>query len=435
MTPPRRAAHKAILITGAAGNLGSRLVGPPLKSSQRLRLVFSILLVVAGGVHGEVREIPVAEAGNVRMSTGKLALLALAVQKLVDDKSIPGAMVLVALEGRVVYSQTFGQGMQPDSIVRIASMTKPVTAVATMILYDQGRFRLDDPVGKHLPALKGLRVYPAGAGDVAFKPRRAMTIRDLLRHTSGIAHHSGPTPVERMYAEAAPKLASGDLQGMVEWLGTMPLLHEPGVRWYYGLSYEVLARLVEVLSGQSFDAFVQQRIFDPLDMRDTSFFVPEEKLLRFAALYGPDDTGGLHVVEDGTNSSYRRKPTLLSGGRGLVSTARDYLRFCQMLLGGGELHGRRLLRKSTVKLMTSNRLPRDLLLQGIPLTQGMGFGLGFAVVMQGPRRGEYAWGGSVGTNFWISPQDGLVALTLTQCTRQNDLRAVVHPLVYQALLE
>jgi CubicO group peptidase (beta-lactamase class C family) len=351
---------------------------------------------------------------------------------------------LVVRHGKVVQLDALGQmdieagkPMQPETIFRIYSMTKPITTVAAMLLWEEGRFQLDDPVAKYLPELKGLRVH-AGKGDETVAAHREMTIRDLMRHTSGLTYGVfSNTPVDQLYKEMQILDPDSSLAEMVEKLGKLPLLHQPGTRFHYSVSTDVLGRLVEVVSGKPLDEFFQERIFRPLDMKDTGFFVPEDKLARLAANYGP----GLQVIDAPGQSRYRTRPKRLSGGGGLVSTARDYLRFCQMLVQGGDLQGTRLLRPETVQQMTTNQLPKEALplrILDIPMP-GVGFGLGFSVrladvnpVLGVP--GEFGWGGAASTHFWIAPKQELVVIVLQQYMPFTPrLETALKPILYEAL--
>ena len=316
------------------------------------------------------------------MSAAKLGRVKSVVQDMVDKHETAGAVVLVARRGKIVQldavgkmSAATGEAMRPDAIFRIYSMTKPITSVAALMLVEAGKLKLDEPVSHYLPEFKGLRVHTL-KGDETVPAAREMTVRDLMRHTSGLTYSfSGDTPVERLYT--ANKVGdSGDtLADMVGKLGKLPLKYQPGTHFNYSHSTDVLGRVVEVASGEPFDEFLRERIFRPLDMRDTGFFVPDEKLARFTASQRRIGEA-LQVSEAPGTSPYRKKRKYLSGGGGLVSTARDYLRFAQILLNGGELEGKRLLRAETVRDMTTNQLPGEALpmtLGRIPLN-GLGFG-------------------------------------------------------------
>lgn len=417
------------------------------------RLAALLILWLATPVLAQ--ELPVAAPEEVGLSSEGLERIAPAMQQYIDKNKLPGIITVVARGGKVVHFQTVGmmdvdakQPLRRDAILRFYSMTKPVTSVAVMMHYDKGKFRLDDPVSGYIPELKGLKVYGTDdEGNVQLhKPQREMTIRDLLRHTSGLTYGAfGNSPVDQMYREAGVLRDAGTLENMIDKLAELPLLFEPGTRWHYSVSTDVLGRLVEVLSGMPLDEFFAERIFEPLDMKDTGFFVPPEKLERFATNYGPMPGGkGIRAIDLPKTSRYAEPTTFYSGGGGLVSTARDYMRFCQMLLNRGELEGARLLRPETVNLMTSNHLPEELVPIGLgPIRlQGMGFGLGFAVrVEAGPDDpagsvGEFGWGGAASTNFWIVPREGIVGLALTQhMPLANQYNEKFKDIVYSAIEE
>jgi CubicO group peptidase (beta-lactamase class C family) len=375
-------------------------------------------------------ELPKAEPKEVGLSAEKLDAIKPALQKLVDDGKIPGGVVLVARHGKVAYAAAFGYRvladktpMTEDTIFRIASMTKPITCVATMTLVEQGKLALDDPVEKYLPELKDLRVLGDAkddtAEDLATVPaRRSITIRDLLAHTSGISYGAFLTNNERLgkgYERA--RVQARDMKTIAEQVARLakaPLAHHPGEGWTYGLSHDVLGRVIEVVSGESFDKFLQERIFAPLDMRDTSFFVPEGKRDRVATAYRAGDDGALTALPKDYGSE-----TFFSGGGGLDSTARDYARFAQMLLGGGELDGTRILKRETVAEMTTNQIGEHSAL-GL-FKYGLGFGLMMAPEPGGnkPVVSRYFWLGYYSTQFWIDPRHDLVAVLMTQVLPTN----------------
>jgi CubicO group peptidase (beta-lactamase class C family) len=389
-------------------------------------------------------EMPFAKPADVGLSGTKLAQVNAAVQKLVDEHKVAGAITVVARKGKIAYFETFGmrdieakKPMEPDTIMRFYSMTKPITSVAAMILYDEGKFQLDDPLAKRLPEFEGLKVYKASEdGESGYTtPDQAVTVRDLMRHTSGFTYGIfSDTPVDKMYRQ---KLSFGsiDLQAMVQKLSRIPLLYQPATTWHYGVSTDVLGYLIERLSGKKLDVFFKERIFEPLDMKDTGFYVPKDKVDRFASCYGRNSSGGLKVTSDLGADQFLTPPTFLSGGGGLVSTARDYMRFCQMLLNEGELNGIRLLETETVEAMTRNQLPPNVFWAG-----NNGFGLGFSVQLKAAPSGrahvgEYGWGGAASTHFWISPEDDLAVVALSQYMPfSGQLQDAVKPLVYNALI-
>ena len=331
-----------------------------------------------------------------------------------------------------------GKPMRQDTIFRIYSMSKPITSVALMTLYEEGHFQLDQPVHDFIPAWSDLGVWRAGAHPAftTTHPVRPMTVRDLLSHQSGLTYGFHLRhPVDAAYRALAIMNRAGDLalpdDTLAETaakLAEVPLLFSPGTAWNYSVSTDMCGYLVEVISGRAFDVYLQERLFGPLGMVDTGFHVLDEKLDRFAACYVPTPQGGRELQDDPETSAYRRPPRLLSGGSGLVSTADDYFRFCQMLLHGGALDGARILSRKTIELMTLNHLPggQDLAAVAPPglfseaAMAGTGFGLGFSVLFDRSRAqitgsvGQYAWGGAASTAFWIDPVEEVVVVFLTQ---------------------
>jgi CubicO group peptidase (beta-lactamase class C family) len=403
--------------------------------------------------------LPVVTPAEVGLSELQFAQLDRHLHGYVDAGTLPGVVTLVSRRGRIAHVDAYGsmniaagKPMQTDTIFRFYSMTKPIVSVALMMLYEEGRFRLDEPVETFIPELADRQVLVGGTAE---KPelvpaRRSITPRDLLTHTSGIIY-----PYEGFDAgilgeiyRAVPvggRLDHRTLQDFIEALGKVPLASHPGEHWIYGLSTDVCGHLVEVLSGQTLDVFLAERIFEPLELVDTGFHVPPEKLDRFVVNYQPADGGGLEVVDDPHGSHYASPQTLFSGGAGLVSTAADYLRFCQALLDDGAGRSRRLLGRKTVELMTSNHLDSDIAsiaVSGWALEyHGEGFGLGFAVSLDPAKMqrsgsvGEYNWGGAATTIFWIDPAEELIAIMLTQVmpSMSDRLRPELMALVYAAL--
>ncbi|TDI39235.1 MAG: class A beta-lactamase-related serine hydrolase [Acidobacteria bacterium] len=385
----------------------------------------------------------------VGMSSERLARLSETMQGIVDDGKLAGIVTMVARHGKVVHFETFGQQdiesatpMKRDSIFRIYSMTKPITGVALMTLYEEGRFRLADPVEKYIPELEGLKVASGiGAdGQETEDADHPMTIRELMTHTAGLTYgFFSESQVDEMYREAEVLDSGSTLEDMIEKLARIPLRQQPGSTWHYSVAVDVQSYLVEVLSGQSFDVFLQERIFEPLAMNDTGFHVPANKTDRFAQLYTYGEDGGLTVREESlVPHNYLEPATLFAGGHGLVSSTMDYMRFCQMLLNGGELDGVRILSPTTVALMQRNQLPRAV----EEIRPGVGFGLDFAVVMDPVEaetfsKGEYSWGGLAGTWFWIDPAEDLVFVGMIQQLGEGrpDVRSLARRLTYQAILE
>jgi len=356
--------------------------------------------------------------------------------------------------------------MKDDTIFRIYSMTKPITSVAFMMLFEEGRVALDEPVHKYIPEWKNLGVFQAGTWPAFLTkpPSRPMLIVDLLRHTSGLTYgFQQRSNVDAAYREQkiGEVLKAGTLQSMVDDLAKIPLEFSPGEAWNYSVSTDVIGYLVGKISGKPFEQFLKERIFDPLGMSDTDFFVPADKVHRFAACYSADPKGGmtfhpterkgsLTLQDDPTESSFLSPPSFISGGGGLCSTAADYLTFCRALLGGGELGGVRLIGPKTLALMTSNHLPGGCDLPGMSRSlfseatyNGIGFGLGFSVTMDPAQTlipgsaGEYAWGGAATTSFWIDPAEELIAIFMTQVLPSSayPLRRELRTMVYAGITE
>ena len=407
-----------------------------MKTNRQTLIVIVLSFVVPFVAHA--KELSITSAKDVGMSPEKLAQVKPAVQALIDNEKIAGASVIVARKGKIVLFENFGmmnrdanKSMQPDTIFRIYSMTKPITSVAAMMLYEEKKLKLDDPVSKYIPDFKGLKVY-----DESGKHEdqvREMSVRDLFRHTSGLTYgFFGNTPVDKMYRAGSVFDWDSSLQDMMGKLSEIPLLYQPSTKWHYGVSTDVLGYIVEKISGQPLDKFFRQRIFKPLKMKDTAFHVPAKKVDRFSVCYGPNLTGGLRISDDPAKSRYLKKPSLFSGGGGLVSTARDYMRFCRMLLKKGQLDGKRLLRPETVEMMTSNQLP-----DSVNRGPGQGFGLGFSVRLRDDKfpKGEYGWGGAASTHFWISPKDELIVIALSQYMPYSArLENAVKQIIYDSIL-
>ncbi|MBV9996503.1 MAG: beta-lactamase family protein [Caulobacteraceae bacterium] len=389
-------------------------------------------------------------------------------RRYIGSGKIAGAQVAVARHGRLAYLRSFGQmdrergrPMAEDAIFRIYSMTKPITSVALMSLWERGEFQLDDPVSRFFPAWADQRVWTSGSGVLmnSVEPAQPMTVRHLLSHTAGLTYGGGLSalgapmsldPVERIWADLGmTRNRDEPLSVFVDKLAKAPLRFQPGERWMYSYATDVCGALVERISGQRFDRFLEETIFGPLGMRDTAFFVPDDKASRFAAAYtrGPDKK--LMLQDDPATSPYRTEPAFFSGGGGLVGTTEDYLRFCEMLRRGGELDGARILGPRTIELMRRNHLKdgqdiASLTVDGIvdgPQT-GVGFGLGFAMTLDPvkadtPNVGDYYWGGAASTLFWIDPAEDLVVVFMTQLlpSRIFNFRGQLKSLVYAAIVE
>ena len=400
-----------------------------------------ILLAACATSRGPTSAVTVQQPEDVGLSSRVLARIGPQMQELVEEGRTAGVVTLVARRGAVVHWEAHGwrvlgeDPLERDDIFRIYSMTKPVTSVAVMMLVEEGRLSLDTPLADVLPAFRGQQVWDDGR---LRPPARPVLIRHLLTHTAGLGYGDiGRTPVDSLYREARLGVwgTAGNLEQTVNAVARLPLIFDPGTRWNYSMGVDVLGRVVEVVSGQSLDDFFRTRIFEPLGMDDTGFHVPAEKLERFAAVYGPGRGGGLQVIESPVDGQHTRPAQWLSGGGGLTSTASDYLRFAQMLLNEGELDGTRLLRPETVRLMTQNHLPDDLL--PIPIGgANQGFGLGFAVSM-GEHAGSYRWLGIAGTYFWIDPTEELIAFAWNQLRPSGGapIERVMSEIVYEAIGE
>lgn len=375
------------------------------------------------------RDLAVAQPGEVGMSAEGLAKLDATMRQLVADGDLAGGVTAVARRGKLVHFDTFGNQdadagtpMAEDTIFRIYSMTKPIAGVALMTFYDEGRFALDDPVSKFIPQFKGLKVATGEMEDgelVVEGADHEMTIRELASHTAGLTYgFFSQSHVDTLYQQANLLDRNSTLAEMVDKLAAIPLRQQPGTQWHYSVAVDVQGRLVEVLAGKPFDEVLQERVFGPLGMKDTSFWVGEEARPRFATLYRQAG-GKLQAVPF---REYLQPPRLLSGGGGLVSTAMDYLRFCQMLLNGGELGGVRILKAETVALMLANQLPEAIeSINPRVATPGNVFGIDFAIV-EAPdgttdhalAKGEAWWYGIGGTWFGINPAQDLAMVGMIQ---------------------
>ncbi|GAB7548259.1 serine hydrolase domain-containing protein [Cupriavidus ulmosensis] len=396
------------------------------------------------------------------------------VERFVDETYIatgklPGALIQVWRRGELALNSVLGLAdrerqvpLAEDSIFRIYSMTKPVTSVAVMMLVEECKIALDDPVSKHIPAWENLGVYAGGFME-SFQTRpaaRPMLVVDLLRHTSGLTYgFQQNSNVDAAYRKLKlGELATdGTLDDMIEKLAKLPLEFSPGEAWNYSVSTDVLGYLVGKVSGIPFETFLKERIFDPLGMVDTAFYVPEEKASRFCACYSVGalgskvvSTGGPVLQDDPRTSPYLKPPSFISGGGGLVSTAADYMRFARMLRQGGELDGVRLLGPKTLALMTTNHLPGGVDLPRMSRSMfseatydGVGFGLGFATTVAPATTlipgsaGDFFWGGAASTFFWVDPQEDLIGLFLTQLLPSSayPVRRQLRTLVYSAITE
>lgn len=374
----------------------------------------------------------------------------------VKPGKIAGCQALVARNGHVAYFRSFGRAdlergtpVRDDTIWRIYSMTKPITSVALMTLYEEARFQLGDPVHRFIPEWKGMKVCEAGGdeGGRLIEPDRPVTVRDLLTHTAGLTYGTDPNhPVDRLYAEAGLRGPDVTLEEFTRRLGGLPLKFHPGTRWHYSLATDVCGRLVEILADRPFDEYLREAIFEPLGMVDTGFVVPHGATDRFAACYR-SGAETLDRIEDYPAGRFLTGSPMCSGGGGLVSTTADYLRFAEMLRRDGELDGGRVLGRNTVRYMRRNHLPGGASLSsmafGAPESNGTGFGLGFAVTLDPVERqtvgspGDFYWGGAASTIFWVDPVEQLVVIFMTQLMPSDtfDFRGQLGQLVHQAIVD
>ena len=402
-----------------------------------------------------------AEAVTAGLDPARLERIEAWMRGWVDSGRLAGMSVLVHRRGRTVYQACVGLAdrerglaMTPDTVVRLYSMTKPLTSVALMLLYEEGRFQLDDPIAAVLPCFADMRVW-AGEGQDPVPAERAITYRDLLTHTSGLTYgFMNATPVDAMYRDAGVDFSTSPLSlaEVVEQAAALPLVAQPGTRWNYSIATDVLGHLVALHAGQPFERFLAERVLGPLGMTETGFSVREDQRARFAANYGRGEDGQAVLLDDPATSRFLQ-PRLASGGGGLVGTAGDYMRFCRFLLGGGMLPspdggGTRLLGRKTVALMMSNHLDGDMAAMGQARFSessyaGIGFGLGFSVMLDPARAqivgtpGECAWGGAASTAFWVDPVEDMAVVFLTQLTPSSPcpVRRELRVLTYAALVD
>jgi len=385
------------------------------------------------------------------MSSERLDRIMPAMQKYVDENKLPGMVTMVARHGKVVSFEKFGAmgadvPMQLNTIFRIASMTKPITSVAIMMLYEEGYFQLDDPVADYIPEFRDMKVFSSEDqnGIHLEDQKKTMTISDLLTHTSGLASGGENTAVDSMYRAA--NLSDGTLKDMIQKISLIPLKYQPGTRWQYSRSSDVLGYLVEVLSGKPLDVFFKERIFEPLNMIDTDYYVTKEKLNRVCNVYSLDSSSGIKILTNPEINNVSEPVRFLSGNGGLLSTASDYMNFSQMLLNKGEYNGVRLLQEKTVDLMTTNHISNQIMpdddLFG-PLLTGMGFGFGFAVLQDNNQskivgsKGSYWWAGTANTYFYIDPREELILILMTQFVPNYyyPVNKEFRELVYQAVVD
>ena len=398
-----------------------------------------------------VRDLAVSAPESVGVSSDRLKRLDAAMKRMVDSGKIAGAVTMLTRRGKTVNVTVNGKKdirkadpIEKDSIFRIYSMTKPVTGVAMMMLYEEGLWRLDDPVSRYVPEFAKLQVFVGENADGTMKTepaRRSITMRELMTHTGGLGYGlSAASPVDRMFRSSIALNGSVPLQQLVEGVAKIPLLTQPGTRWSYSVAVDIQGHIVEKLSGQTLGDFMKTRIFDPLGMKDTGFYVPKDKLARLALVHGEDATGKLTPPDDRGDATL--PPAGASGGGGLFSTAADYARFCEMLLGGGQFGKARLLAPRTVEMMRTNHvLPEPLK----TMRAGTGWGMDFSVMLDAATAGEpvsngtFWWWGIAGSWFWIDPAADLAFIGMIQHQTPtfrtvSELHGVSRQWVYQAVI-
>jgi CubicO group peptidase (beta-lactamase class C family) len=417
------------------------------------------ILLTASSAHARDNGISHAKPESVGFSSERLQRLDKALQAYIDNKQLAGAATILARHGKIVHEKAYGlqdmasnMPMKMDTIVRIFSMTKPITGVAMMMLYEEGKWKPNDPISKHIPEFKDLKVFGGTGTDgkpVLETPKHAPTMAELMSHSAGFTYgYFGSSPVDKIYQQDHP-LTKANLQQAAERLAQIPLLYQPGEGWVYSVAVDIQGHIIEKLSGRTLGQFMQERIFLPLGMKDTAFHVPKEKVSRVATIY-QGGANGLTPQPHDPNISV--EPSLPQGGGGLYSTAGDYLRFAQMLANGGVLDGQRLLAPSSIELMRTNVLADEVLASnkfGLPgfyrQRPGTGFGFDFLVVQDPLKigstigKGSYLWYGIAGTWFWIDPTNDLVFISMIQrrgtVPGSPSTEELSHQMVYQALIE
>ena len=410
------------------------------------RSIWLALAVLAVGRPALAQDFPPAPPESVGLSSERLERVTAALQAHVDRGSIAGVVAGVVRDGKLVYSESLGYRdleaqtpMPVDAIFRLYSMTRPVTSLAAMILWEEGRFALDDPISKYLPQFENQRVFlDASEPDMAqTRPRKGeIAVEHLLLHTSGLGSRSS-----EIYRGEGVRLRSISLEQMVDNAAHVPLFEDPGTRWRYGISTTILGRLVEIWSGMPFERFLEERVFKPLGMTDTVFWVDPDRRDRLAMVYRPSPEGELRPYAIET-IPFTEQPALIEGGVGLLTTTRDYLRFSQMFLNKGELDGHRVLQPETVEMMTVNRVPDALMPLG-RRPNGRGWTLGFCVVMDPEpfafpvSQDVFWWDGSAGTRFFIDPRQNMITIIMAQVSpaRGNGFREEFSTLVEAAIVD
>jgi len=378
--------------------------------------------------HSAFADIRTTNPKRVGMSEARLERIEPAMQAFVDEQKLAGTLTLVARKGKVVHLEGVGfrdreakTPMTEDTIFRIYSMTKPITAVAALTLWEQGQFQMDDPVSKYLPELANLKVFAGMDGEnmVLEDTNKVMTIKQLFTHSAGFSYGFSQSPVDKLYQQSA--LFSGETkrEDLLKEVAKLPLNHQPGTKWNYSIGTDIIGVLVERLSGQTLGEYFEHHIFKPLKMSDTGFYVPKSKQDRLAQIYVINQQGQTVPMENEPLGDYLSAPEIESGGGGLVSTIEDYYTFTQMLLNGGEYKGERILGRKTVEYMRTNHLPADLI-PFEPSSTGEGYGLAMSVTVdeQGANtmgsKGDYGWAGAASTYFRIDPEEQMIVIAMTQ---------------------
>jgi CubicO group peptidase (beta-lactamase class C family) len=390
-------------------------------------------------------------AESVGFSSDRLDRIAPAMQRYIDQGKLAGTLTLVARNGKIVYLNAQGMqdkeagiAMTEDTIFRIYSMTKPVTAVAAMTLWEQGKFHMFDPIAKYLPELANMKVYVSGSGDdmIVEDAKSPIRIIDLFMHTSGFSYGFSNSEVDKLYQKMLSKPDELNRDNILTKFAELPLTHQPGTAWNYGVSTDIIGFLVEKLSGKKLGEYMQETIFRPLGMKDTGFYVPADKVDRLTQIYTADKTGQTIVMEKEPVGDFMSDPKIHNAGGGLVSTMQDYFTFAQMMLNGGEINGVRILGRKTVEYMSSNHLPKKLIPYS-KTSQGEGYGLAMSVTVDPEMagfmtsKGDFGWGGAASTYFRVDPEEQIVMISMAQFVPigfhryHDDFRN----LVYQALID
>lgn len=411
------------------------------------RISFSACLLLLIAIPLHAADLPLAAPKSVGMSSSKLNQINELMNQQLEEDKLAGGVVIVARKGKVVFFEAYGhrdlandKPMEKDTIVRLFSMTKSITTAAAMMLVEEGKLEVEAPASRYVPVLSTVKVWTK---DGLIEPEREITVADLMRHTAGFGR-GGDDAVGKAFNKAN-LWQSKDLDDYVNRLAAVPLAYQPGEEWVYSNSIDVLGLIVQKVSGQPFGEFLQERFFDPLDMTDIGFYVPAEKLDRFAVNYKRSKDGLIPISNPEADARYHSMPAVQSGGGGLVGTAADYMKFLLMIANGGEWSGKRYLSPETIKLMTTNQLPRAAfpISFGSQVRHGTGYSFGFNVRTAdtewdpAAHVAEYGWGGAASTHYWVSPNDdGLIIVTLEQIMPYTfDTEWLLKPVIYDAINE